>query len=200
MNAPRQQTSGKQVVVIAGPSGSGKNAVIGEIVKQHPNCVRLVTATTRMLRPGEQEGVDYYFMSLEKFDEELAAGHIPEHRFVPALNTYYGTYLPDLDKRMQEGKTVFAQVDIEGARLLKEKYNATTIFIMPESLEQFRGRLRARNPEWSQKEFEARMKITEEEVRVHAPQYDYRIVNADGKLQETAAEVVEILSKEGYNL
>ena len=192
--------AGKQVVVIAGPSGSGKNAIIGEILKQHPKCVRLVTATTRAMRPGEEDGVDYYFLSPERFDEELAAGNIPEHRFVPALNTYYGTYLPDLEKRMKDGRVVFAQVDIEGARLLKEKYNATTIFIMPESLEQFRGRLRARNPEWSQKEFEARMKITEEEVRIHAPQYDYRVVNADGKLQETAQEVVDILTKEGYNL
>lgn len=191
---------GKQVIVIAGPSGSGKNAIIAQILRQYRNCVRLVTATTRAMRPGEQEGVDYYFMSQEQFDEELSKGAIAEHRFVPALGTYYGTYLPDLDRRMKEGKIVFAQVDIEGARLLKEKYNATTIFIMPESLEQFRGRLRARNPEWTQKEFEARMKITEDEMRVHAPQYDYRVVNADGRLEDTAREVVEIMRKEGYNL
>jgi len=190
----------KQVVVIAGPSGSGKNAVIQRILEHYPKCVRLVTATTRMMRPGEQDGVDYYFMSQERFDEELSKGAIAEHRFVPSLNTYYGTYLPDLEKRLKEGKIVFAQVDIEGARLLRDKYHATTIFIMPESLEQFRGRLRARNPEWSLKEFEARMKITEEEMRVHAPQYDYRIVNADGKLEDTINEVVEILQKEGYNL
>ena len=190
----------KQVVVLAGPSGSGKNAIISQILKRYPNCVRLVTATTRMMRPGEAEGVDYYFMTQDKFDSELAVGNIPEHRFVPELGTYYGTYLPDLEKRVKDGKIVFAQVDIEGAKLLKEKYNATTIFIMPESLEQFRGRLRARNPEWTQREFEARMKITEEEVRVHSPQYDYRVVNADGKLQETALEIVDIMRKEGYNL
>lgn len=191
---------GKQVVVIAGPSGSGKNTIIGDILKRFHNCVRLVTATTRSMRPGEADGVDYHFMTQERFDTELNLGHIPEHRFVPELGTYYGTYLPDLEKSVTDGKIVFAQVDIEGARLLKEKYNATTIFIMPESLEQFRGRLRARNPEWSQREFEARMKITEEEVRVHAPQYDYRVVNADGKLHETAEEIVAILRKEGYNL
>ncbi len=191
---------GKQVVVIAGPSGSGKNAVIGEILLRYPNGARLVTATTREMRPGEVDGVDYHFFSQERFDAELAAGNIPEHRFVPALGTYYGTYLPDLDRRVAEGKIVFAQVDIEGAKLLKEKYNAVTIFIMPESLEQFRGRLRVRNPEWSQKEFDARMKITDEEVRVHAPQYDYRVVNADGKLDDTVRDVVEIMRKEGYNL
>lgn len=190
----------KQVIVIAGPSGSGKNAVITEMLQRFPSAVRLVTATTRQIRPGEAEGIDYHFFSQERFDAEMAAGNIPEHRFVPSLNTYYGIYLPGLDKSIAEDKLVFAQVDIEGARLLKERYQATTIFIMPESLEQFRGRLKVRNPEWSEKEFDARMKITEEEMRVHAPQYDYRIVNADGRLHDTVDQVIEIMRKEGYNL
>lgn len=190
----------KQVVVIAGPSGSGKNAVIMELLKRFHQGARLVTATTRRMRPSEVDGTDYHFFSQERFDEEMATGNIPEHRYVPALNTYYGIYLPDLDRRIQEGKVVFAQVDIEGARLLKERYGAATIFIMPESLEQFRGRLRTRNPEWTEKEFEARMKVTEEEMRVHSPQYDYRVVNADGRLADTVQEVIEILRKEGYNL
>lgn len=190
----------KQVVVVAGPSGSGKNSIIGEIIKRHPNCERMVSATTRAMRPGEQQGVDYYFMTQEEFDAALSAGEIPEHRFVPTLGTYYGTYLPDLEKRIKNGKIVFAQVDIEGARLLKEKYDATTFFIMPESIEEFRGRLRARSPEWSQKEFETRMNITEDEIRVHAPQYDYRVTNADGRLLESAEHIVEIMKKEGYNL
>ncbi|MCR4325961.1 MAG: hypothetical protein NUV59_04155 [Patescibacteria group bacterium] len=190
----------KQVVVIAGPSGSGKNTVITRIMQGCHNCARLVTATTRSMRPGEVDGVDYHFFTQERFDEEMSAGNIPEHRFVPALGTYYGTYLPDLERRIKDKKVVFAQVDIEGAKLLKERYGATTIFIMPESVEQFRARLRARNPEWSKKEFEARMAITENEMRAHAPQYDYRVVNADGRLDETAREVVEILRKEGYNL
>lgn len=192
--------SGKQVIVIAGPSGSGKNAAITEILKRFRNCARLVTVTTRRARPGEVDGVDYHFFSQEQFDEEMSSGNIPEHRYVPALNTYYGVYLPDLKKRIAEGKIVFAQVDIEGARLLKERYGAATIFIMPESLEQFRSRLHTRNPEWTPKEFEARMKVTEEEMRVHSPQYDYRVVNADGRLQDTVEQVIEIMRKEGYNL
>ena len=190
----------KQVVVIAGPSGSGKNAIISAIMSAHPNCVRLVTTTTRHPRPNEVDGVDYHFFSQERFDAEMSSGNIPEHRYVPALDTYYGIYLPDLDEKIKEGKIVFAQVDIEGARLLKERYGATTIFIMPESLEQFYGRLRVRNPEWTQKEFDARKKITDEEIRVHSPQYDYRVVNADGALQETVQQVMEILRKEGYTL
>lgn len=190
----------KRVVVLAGPSGSGKNAIISQILKRYPNCERLVTATTRLPRPGEVDGIDYHFFSQERFDEEMSNGNIPEHRYVPALGTSYGIYIPDLERRMNEGHIVFAQVDIEGARLLKERYNAATIFIMPESLEQFRGRLRVRNPEWSEKEFEARMKITEDELRLHSPQYDYRVINADGALLETVDQVIEIMRKEGYKL
>lgn len=195
-----EAVTGKQVVVIAGSSGSGKNAVINELLKRYQNCVRLVTATTRTMRPGEREGIDYYFFSQEKFDAELSAGNIPEHRYVPELDTYYGIYVPDLEKKIAQGKILFAQVDIEGARLLKERYSATTIFIVPESLQQFKARLRARNPEWTQKEFEARMRVTDEELRVHAPQYDYRVVNADGKMEDTLREIVDIMRKEGYNL
>src|SRR5665213_2147279 len=160
----------KRVVVIAGPSGSGKNSLIREIERRYHNCDRLVTATTR------------------------------QARFGPALNTYYGIYAPDLDRRIKAGKLVFAQVDIIGARVLKEKYNATTIFIMPESLSQFEGRLRVRNPEWSPIELATRMKITEDEVHLHAPQYDYRVINADGALMETVEQVIDIMRKEGYNL
>jgi len=192
--------SRKQVVVIAGPSGSGKNSILSEILRRHSNSERLVTATTRKMRPGERDGVDYYFFSQERFDEEMGKGNIPEHRFVPALGTYYGIYIPDLLRRIAKGHTVFATVDIEGARLLKERYRAATLFIMPENLEQFRGRLRTRNPEWSRKEFEARMQITEDEIRIHAPQYDYHVINADGALQETVERVVDILKKEGYVL
>lgn len=190
----------KQILVVAGPSGSGKNAVIEEVEKRFPNSTRLVSATTRVMRPGEVDGEDYYFFTQERFDQEVSLGNIPEHRYVPALNTSYGIYLPDLKKRLATGKIVFAQVDIEGARYLHDNFNATTVFIMPESLEQFRGRLRTRNPEWTEKEFEARMKITAEEMRVHAPQYDYRVVNADGRLYDTVEQVVDIMTKEGYNL
>ena len=190
----------KKVVVIAGPSGSGKNAIIDEILRRYPSCVRLVTATTRMPRPGEEDGIDYHFLTEQKFERGMARGDIPEHRFIKALNTYYGIYLPDLEEKIKTHSVVFAQVDIIGARLLKERYGASTIFIMPESTEQFEARLRARNPEMSDREFEARMEITQKELQEHAPEYDYRVTNADGELQKAVDEVVEILQREGYTL
>lgn len=190
----------KKVAVIAGPSGSGKNVLINAILAAHPHCSRLVTATTRAPRPGERDGVDYYFLPIELFTAGIVSGDIPEHRFVPALNTYYGIYLPDLNEKLKHYSTIFAQVDIIGAKLLKERYDAVTIFMMPRSIEEFRHRLRVRNPEWSETELEERMRITQEELRDHAPQYDYRVVNADGGLEKAVGEVIDILQKEGYTL
>ncbi len=188
------------VVVIAGPSGSGKNAVIDSLLKSSKKCTLLVNATTRAPREGEQEGVDYYFLKEEDFKKGIADGTILEHRFVPSLGTYYGTYKPDLEMRIKRGDIVLAHKDIIGARYLKEHYDAVTIFLLPESVESLKRRIRARNPKMSDAELDERMKMVKREVEEEAPQYDYRIVNADGKLTETVGEVVAILKKEGYNL
>jgi guanylate kinase len=191
----------KQIVVIAGPSGSGKNTLIRELMASHSGMDVLVTATTRMPRAGEIDGKDYYFFSQERFDQELMAGDIVGERFVPLFGgTHYGIYLPDLRKRLLTSKIIFAPVDIIGAHYLKETYDATTIFLMPESVEAYRRRIRVRNPDMSQMELDLRMKITETEMRVHAPQFDYRVVSADGAIVDVAAQVMDILHKEGYNL
>ena len=191
----------KQIVVISGPSGSGKNTLIRELMASHSGLDVLVTATTRTPRAGEIDGKDYYFFSLERFDEELSTGNIVGERFVPLFGgTHYGIFLPDLRKRLLTSKIIFAPVDITGAQYLKETYGATTIFLMPESVDAYRRRIRVRNPDMPQIELDLRMKITETEMRVHAPQYDYRVVSADGAIADVASQVVEILRKEGYNL
>src|SRR5690606_1861237 len=94
----------------------------------------------RLARPNERDGVDYYFFDMDRFDREMIMGNILEHRYVPHLDTHYGIYKPDLERRLQAGSIVFAVVDVIGARFLKQAYGATTIFVMPESIEQFRGR------------------------------------------------------------
>lgn len=188
----------RNVVVIAGPSGSGKNAVIGRLLARIPHSSALVTATTRAKRSGEEDGVDYHFLPEERFMQELDSGNIPEHRFVPELGTHYGLYKPDLDARLAKGDTVFAHVDIVGARYLKQHYRAVIVFLLPESLDSLRGRIRASRPDVSEDELEKRMQVAKREMDEHAPEYDYRVVNADGKLDEAVADVIEILKKEGY--
>ena len=190
----------RHVVVIAGPSGSGKNAVIEALLQRFKKCSLLVNATTRTPREGEREGEDYYFQSESAFKNGIENGCILEYRYVPSLGTYYGTYKPDLEERIARGDIVLAHKDIVGARYLKEHYNAITIFLLPESIESLERRIRARNPGMSKMELDERMKMVRSEVDKDAPQYDYRVVNADGRLEKTVEEVVAILKKEGYNL
>ncbi|HTR18646.1 MAG TPA: hypothetical protein VMH91_01535 [Candidatus Paceibacterota bacterium] len=189
----------KQVVVIAGPAGSGKDSIARELVKRFSNVTLMVTATTREIRPGEKGGINYHFLTNEQFKKELEVGNILEHYHRMDTDTYYGTYKPDIERRLKEGKVVLAVVQIVGAKYLKEHYNATTIFIMPPSLDAFERRVRERSP-MSDVEWQERVKFTQNEVANEAPWYDYRISNEDGKLESAVGEVVGILKKEGYNL
>ena len=190
---------GKQVLVIAGPAGSGKDSIARELVKRFSHATMMVTATTRAMRPGEKDGVNYHFFSNEQFKKKLEIGNIPEHYHRAETDTYYGTYEPDIEKRLASGHLVIAVVQIVGAKYLKEKYDATTVFIMPPSLDAFEKRVRARSP-MSDVEWQERLKFTQNEVAHESPWYDYRISNEDGKLQEAVGEVIGILKKEGYTL
>ncbi|MDO8561918.1 MAG: guanylate kinase [bacterium] len=189
----------KQVVVIAGPSGSGETTITNEIVKRFPETARrLVTATTRRPRAGEKNGADYYFLSEEDFARAKERGDILESTFITNRNTYYGTYAPDLNEKIASKKIVIANPDIVGARYFKEHFNAVTIFIVPESIDALERRIRERNPELPEAEVAKRRVNAEAEIRDEAPFYDYQVTNADGKLEKAVDEVVVILKKEGY--
>ena len=189
----------KQVVVIAGPAGSGKDSIIREILKLFPNTVFGITATSRPPRPGEEHKVNYFFFSNEEFKAEIEKGNIPEHYYRSETDTYYGLSKSYLDEKIAEGKIIFYQIQIVGAKYLKKHYNATTIFIMPPSLDAFEKRIRARAP-MSDAEWKERAAFTKREVEEEAPWYDYRIVNEDGKLDETVGQVIDILKKEKFEL
>ena len=112
-----------------------------------------------------------------------------------SLDTHYGVFKPDLDSRLALGDIVLAHLDIVGARYLKEHYNATTIFIMPDDFKLLEERVRGRNNDMSDDEIKKRMEIARIEVEQHAPEYDYTVINENGKLNETVAKVMEILNK-----
>jgi guanylate kinase len=186
-----------RVVAISGPTASGKDTILREMIKREPDMVRLVTATTRMIRAGEREGVDYLFFSKEKFYDALATGLIPEHRHIEALDTDYGLYLPELDKQLATGKTVIVHLDIIGARYLKEHYDALTIFITADSMEETKRRIKQRQ-HMSDEELEARLRIAEREIKEYGPWYDKTFVNRAGKLDETVGTILTFVRERGY--
>ncbi|MDP2650003.1 MAG: guanylate kinase [bacterium] len=188
----------RNVLVIAGPTGSGKNSVIDGVLGQCQKCTRLVTATTRAMREGERNGIDYYFLSKEEFLKAVKDGQIPEYWHAKETDRHYGTYLPDLEKKISEGKIVVAHMQIEGARYFKKHYNALTLFIVPDSLDELRRRVLGRQRDIPDEELEERLKIAEVEMSEHAPEYDYTIVNRRDKLNEAIDDVLDILKKEKY--
>jgi len=161
---------------------------------------RLVTATTRQPRAGEKHSVDYYFFTKEQFEEEKNKGHIPEFTYIKNRDTYYGSYLPDLNEKLEKGSIVIVNPDIVGAKFYKERFNATTIFIVPENVDILERRVRERNPELSEEEIEKRKENARIEIEQERPFYDYIVTNTDGKLDKTVTDIIAILMKEGYNL
>ena len=191
----------RQVVVIAGPSGSGESTVTNEIISRYPERIeRLVTATTRKPRDDEQNGVDYYFFTKEEFEREKELGHIPEFTYIENRDTYYGSYTPDLEKKLKKGNIVIVNPDIVGARYYKKMYDAATIFIVPENENELERRIRERSPNLSEEEIAHRRENAAREMQDERSFYDHMVTNADGKLEQTVNDVVAILEKEGYTL
>lgn len=191
----------KQIIVIAGPTGSGESTITNAIIRKYPRKIaRLVTATTRAPRKGEQNAVDYYFFTKEDFAAKEASGELLETTYIENRDTYYGTYLPDLKGKLDAGFIVIINPDVVGAKFYKEHYGATTIFIMPGNTDEIPSRLRNRNPEMSEEEIMKRYKNAMQEIHNERPFYDYEVVNANGKLEQAVEEVILLLQKEGYNV
>lgn len=192
--------TGKQVLVVAGPTGSGESTITNAIIARFPRFTRLVTATTRPPRSGEEPNVHYYFFTKDEFKAKEVAGEMLETTYHANRDVYYGTYAPDLKAKLDAGRIVIVNPDVVGARYYKEHYHATTVFIAPTSVDALIARIRLRNPEMSEEELALRRDNAEAEIRDEKPFYDYVVVNEDGKLDDAIEAVVEILRKEGYSL
>ena len=191
----------RQVLVIAGPTGSGESTITDELLRRYSGKIqRLITATTRSPRHGEEDGVNYYFFDKKTFFAKQQSGEILESTYVSNRDTYYGSCKDDLEKKLVGGKIVIVNSDIVGAKFYKTHYNATTIFILPTHMEELSGRLQRRNPEMSNEELRKRTEDAEREIHDDQSFYDYTVTNADGKLEASIDEVVSILVREGYDI
>ena len=182
------------VVVIAGPSGSGKNSVRAGVLEACSSCVKLITACTRPMRPGEVDGVDYFFMSNEEFFKLVDSGDIPEYNEDQwrETGTTRGVYLPELRKQIDTGKTVMAQLQLQGLEYMREHFNTVGIFIEPSSLDELEKRITSR-ADLSSKELQSRLDIARDEIENQSHRYDHRITNENGKLDEAIKQVLDII-------
>ncbi len=179
------------LVVLIGPSGSGKGTVIGVLRQKEKSIYLSVSATTRKPRPGELDGVSYYFMKKDAFEQMIREDKLLEHACY--CGNYYGTPKEPVFERLSSGEHVLLEIEMQGARQIKEKYpDALTVFIMPPSMEELRRRLIGRGTE-SPEVVAQRMETAEKEMQ-YAPECDYIVINDTP--ERAANEILQILRQQ----
>ena len=176
------------ILIISGPSGCGKSTLLKEVYKNISDYYFSISTTTREPRVGEINGVDYFFVSKEEFEEDIKKGNFLEYAKVH--DNYYGTSLKPIIKALNEGKLVIFDIDVQGHHLVRKKMNdsVTSVFITTPSLKVLEERLNNRNSD-SLEVIEKRVKNAKKEIEFF-DEYDYFIVNDN--LASASNELVSI--------
>jgi guanylate kinase len=164
------------VFIISAPSGSGKSTLTHRLLAEIPDLRFSISYTTRAPRGQECDGKDYFFITRDQFEARVARGEFLEHAEV--FGHYYGTHFSELDRAAVENVDLILDIDVQGARQLKEKRPAAvSIFILPPSRQVLEERLRARSQD-SEPVIERRLNEAAEEIRNYSL-YDYVLVNRE---------------------
>ncbi|HWR86596.1 MAG TPA: guanylate kinase [Rhodoglobus sp.] len=185
----QRQPGTHRLVVLAGPTAVGKGTVSAYIREHYPDVLLSVSATTRAPRPGEIDGVHYYFITDEEFDRRIAAGELLEWAIVH--NSYrYGTPRPPIESALAQGRRVLLEIDLQGARQVRQAMpDALLIFLLPPTWEELVRRLIGRGTE-SAEEQARRLETAKTELAAQ-DEFDVRIVNAD--VGDAARQVVGLM-------
>lgn len=162
-----------RLIVFSAPSGCGKGTMLEQILKNEDFCVS-VSATTRAPREGEQDGVNYYFISKDEFTERIGEGKFLE--YAEYCGNFYGTPMDKVNEMLEKGKNVILEIEVHGAiKVMNKRPDALSIFIAPPSINELRRRLHKRGTE-TDEVIERRIAQASNEVAL-AAKYDYIIVN-----------------------
>jgi guanylate kinase len=184
--------SGKKGIlfVISAPSGAGKTTIVRKVISQLPGVSLSISCTTRAPRPGEQDGVDYSFITRAEFNAMEQGGRFIE--WARVHGDLYGTPRANMEK-LSQGEDLVLEIDTQGARKIREVFSdAVLIFILPPSLEVLKGRLRSRGGD-AEEAIEARLHNAQKELDQMA-RYDYIVVNQE--IEEATRQVASIIMAE----
>jgi len=188
------------LLVVSGPSGSGKGTLCAELRRRRPEIVYSVSATTRDRRAGETNGKEYFFIDREEFVSGIGAGLFLEYARV--YDNYYGTPREHVLSNLEARRDVLLEIDIQGAMQVKENYpRAVTVFIVPPSMEELRERITGRDREGPE-EIARRLSETMREIS-YIDRYDYVILNDEVSSAVDRMEAILIAEKcrsEHFNL
>jgi guanylate kinase len=177
-----------RLIVIAGPSGVGKGAIVSRLLAARPDLKLSVSTTTRPARRGEVEERHYYFVDSDAFDRLIATGGLLE--WAEIFGNRYGTPREPVERALAEGRDVVVEIDVQGARQIRAICpDAFMVFIKPPSLEELERRLRLRNTE-TEEQVRRRLAKASDELAAE-PEFDVSVVN--DVLDEAAGEVIRIL-------
>ena len=180
------------LIVVSGPAGVGKGTVDAALMQKHPEIRMSVSVTTRAPRPGEIEGVHYFFRTKEEFDRMIEEDAFLEYMHVFGMN-YYGTPKAFVETERNKGNHVILEIDVQGAMKVKSRCpDAVLVFIAPPSLKVLKDRLVGRGTE-TQESIDVRTATALEELK-KLPDYDYMVIN--DVVEEAVADMEAILSAE----
>ena len=179
------------LIVISGPSGSGKGTVCKAMFNSMRDLHLSTSATTRQQRVGEQDGVDYYFLSKPEFESMIADDQLLE--WANVYGQYYGTPVEPVLNAVNRGKDVILEIDVQGAFQVRKKFpTCVLIFLIPPSRSALEERLKNRATD-SDEEIERRLKWAESEIQ-QVEYYDYLVINDE--VEKAAHKVVNIINAE----
>ncbi|KFL34802.1 MULTISPECIES: guanylate kinase [unclassified Sulfurospirillum] len=167
------------LLVISGPSGSGKSSLMKEVLQEIPDAYFSISSTTRSIREGEKDGVNYHFISKAEFEKDIDEGFFLE--WAKVHDNYYGTSLKPILKELHEGKLVICDIDVQGHKIAREKFGSiiTSVFITTPDQKSLKERLINRGTD-SAEVIEKRLdNAVSEMTRIR--EYDYLLINDDFK-------------------